>query len=253
MPVAAVRAGDDHAADADDVERLAADLDSATTSPTAAIRRPSPSRSSVWCVFSRHSIGSSPTPNGSSSPSTSSSHSPSLKRADVLDHRLVGRQRDLLRRRGPSSWSQSSNASPSRPTCSLRAAERDQQHVLVAAVGDVAAHLGRDAGELALAELPDLALDHERERAGEDEVDLLLGRVAVDAPALAGPQDDLVDAEGRDAQLAAERDEALLGVGVERGVADAGCSCLHACRPTVSDSSGVRPPWWPLKRSWRDG
>ena len=133
-----------------------------------------------------------------------------------------------------------------------RAAEREQQHVLVAAVGDLAAHLGADPRQLALAERLLLALDPEAERAGEDEVDLLLRRVAVDAAALAGAEQDLVQAEARDAEVAAERDEALLGVGVEPGVADAG---VHACMmPTqVSDSSGVRPPWWPLKRSWCDG
>ena len=40
--------------------------------------------------------------------------------------------------------------------------------------------------------------------------------------------------------------------GSSAGVADAG---VHVCMmPTqVSDSSGVRPPWWPLKRSWCDG
>ena len=143
--------------------------------------------------------------------------------------------------------SQAANASPSRPTCSTRAAERDQQHVLGVPVGDVAAHVRCDAGDLALAQLLDLVLEDERERAVQDEVDLLLGRVAVDAAALTGAQDDLVEAEGRDAERAAERDEALLRVGLERGVADAG---VHACiMPTqVSDSSGVSPPWWPLKR-----
>ena len=74
---------------------------------------------------------------------------------------------------------------------------------------------GADARELALAELARLALDPQRERAGQDEVDLLLRGVGVDAPALAGPQQDLVDAEARDAELAAERDEALVVVGIE--------------------------------------
>ena len=91
-----------------------------------------------------------------------------------------------------------------------RAAERDQQHVLGVPVGDVAAHVRRHAGDLALAQLLGLVLEDQRERALQDDVDLFLVRVAVDAAALAGPQDDLVEAEGRDAERAAERDEALL-------------------------------------------
>ncbi len=72
----------------------------------------------------------------------------------------------------------------------------------------------------------------------------------MDAPALAGAQEDLVDAEGGDAERASQREEALVGVGIELRVADAGLhGSDHAWKPIqVSDSSGVRPPWWPLKR-----
>ena len=93
--------------------------------------------------------------------------------ADALDHRSSGGSGTSCGGR-PSSWSQSSKASPSRPTCSLAPPSAIRTHVLLTAVGDEAAHLGRDAGELALAELAHLALDHERERAGEDEIDLFL-------------------------------------------------------------------------------
>jgi hypothetical protein len=49
--------------------------------------------------------------------------------------------------------------------------------------------------------------------------------VAVDAPALAGAQQDLVEAEARDPEEPPQRHEALLRVRVERGEGDAG---LHA-------------------------
>ena len=55
------------------------------------------------------------------------------------------------------------------------AAEREQQQVLAGlAVDHLAPDLGRDPDELALAELARLALDDQRERAREHEVDLLL-------------------------------------------------------------------------------
>jgi hypothetical protein len=69
----------------------------------------------------------------------------------------------------------------------------------------------------------------------------------MDPPALAGAEQDLVEAEARHPEQAAERHEPFLAVGVERGGADAGLH--HTIMPIhVSDSSGVRPPWWPLKR-----
>ena len=99
----------------------------------------------------------------------------------------------------------------------LGAAEREQRQRLVAAVGEPAAHAGPDAGQLAAAQLVRLALQLERQRALEHEVDLLLALVAVDPPALARPQADQVQAERRDAELAPQRLEALVAVEVECG------------------------------------
>ena len=66
-----------------------------------------------------------------------------------------------------------------------------------------------------------LALDQQRQRPLQHEVDLLLALVAVDAPALARLEHHLVDPEARDPERAAQRDEALAGVGIERGACDA--------------------------------
>src|SRR5262245_22567303 len=97
-----------------------------------------------------------------------------------------------------------------------------------AAVQQAAAHLRGDPGQLALGEVAGLALDLEGEGPPEDEVDLLLALVAVDAAALAGAEDELVEAEGRDAEPAAQGDEALRRVRLQASDADPG---LHGRRP----------------------
>ena len=70
-------------------------------------------------------------------------------------------------------------------------------------------------------------------------------------PRWTGPQQDLVEAEARDAQLAAERAGSAPRCRGRAREADAGLhGSDHAWMPTqVSASAGVRPPWWPLKRS----
>ena len=60
------------------------------------------------------------------------------------------------------------------------------------------------------------AFELERERALEDDVDLLLALVAVDAAALPGLQQHQVEAEALDAERVAEPHEALAGLEVER-------------------------------------
>ena len=99
---------------------------------------------------------------------------------------------------------QSANASPSRPTCSSAPPSAIRSTFSRVAIGEVAAHLRGHAGDLALAEVLGLVLEDQRERALQDDVDLFLGRVAMDPAALAGAQDHLVDAEGRHAERAAE-------------------------------------------------
>jgi hypothetical protein len=66
-----------------------------------------------------------------------------------------------------------------------------------------------------------LALNEERQRPLEDEVDLLLARVTVDPPALARLEHDLVDPEACDPELPAKRQEPLPGVGVQARARDA--------------------------------
>jgi hypothetical protein len=51
----------------------------------------------------------------------------------------------------------------------------------------------------------------------EDEIDLVLARVTVDAPALPRLQGDLVQAEGACSERAPKRDKALRGRVVDRG------------------------------------
>ena len=64
-------------------------------------------------------------------------------------------------------------------------AQRDHDDPLGSAVDELAAHLRRDAHELAGPDGLLLALDDQRQRPLEDEIDLLLALVAMDAPALA--------------------------------------------------------------------
>jgi hypothetical protein len=51
--------------------------------------------------------------------------------------------------------------------------------------------------------------------------------VAVDAPALAGAQEDLVEAEARDPEQPPQRHEPLLAVGIEPGEGDVALHELH--------------------------
>ena len=105
---------------------------------------------------------------------------------------------------------------------------------LRAAVDELAAHRRRDAHELAALERLFLALDQDRQRPLEHEVDLLLVEVAMDATALARLEHDLVDPEARDAELAAQRQEALADVGVQAGAGDA---FVHARQVTSSTAT----------------
>jgi hypothetical protein len=106
----------------------------------------------------------------------------------------------------------------------LGSAERDEEQRLAVPVHELAPDVGRDAGELAAPQLALLALDGERERALEHEVDLLLALVTVDAAALARAQADEVEAERADPELLAQPLEAVLALGIDRCERD---SCLH--------------------------
>ena len=98
----------------------------------------------------------------------------------------------------------------------LGSTERDQRHAGVAAVGEASAGVRADAGGVLRLEGVDLAaVELERERAREHDVDLLLPLVAVDAAALPGLEQHQVEAEALDAELAPQRDEALAGLEVE--------------------------------------
>jgi hypothetical protein len=104
----------------------------------------------------------------------------------------------------------------------LGAAERQQAQPVGPAVGELAAHAGRHARQRAGLERVLLTLHEERQRPLEDEVDLLLALVAVDAPPLTGLQDDLVEPERAHAELLAQPHEALAGVVVQRREGDPG-------------------------------
>src|SRR4051794_33343661 len=95
----------------------------------------------------------------------------------------------------------------------LGAAHGEQRDALAAAVGELAADLGGDAGGVPGGERVDLlALDLERELALEDDVGLLLALVAVDAAALPGLEHEQVEPEGLDAQRVAQAHEPLARV-----------------------------------------
>ena len=77
-------------------------------------------------------------------------------------------------------------------------------------------HVRPDARDVAGAQAALLAaVELERQRALQDDVDLLLAPVRVHPPALAGREQEEVEAEGGDAQPAAQRHEALARVEVE--------------------------------------
>jgi hypothetical protein len=65
-------------------------------------------------------------------------------------------------------------------------AEAEDHTALRAAIEELAAHLGRDPGNLSLGEIALGPLDGQGEHALEDEVDLFLAGVAVDPAALPG-------------------------------------------------------------------
>src|SRR3954447_1454028 len=100
----------------------------------------------------------------------------------------------------------------------LGAAHRQEGDTFAAPVREPAAHAGRDAGGVAVAERVNLlALDLEGERALEDDVGLLLALVAVDAAALTRLEHQQVEPEALDPQLVADADEPLAGLEVELG------------------------------------
>src|SRR4051812_26662784 len=113
------------------------------------------------------------------------------------------------------------------------------------AVDELATYRRRDPDQLAALVRGLLPLDEQRQRALEHEVDLLLALVGVDAPALAGVQDDLVEPEARDPELGAQAHEAVLGVGPQarrRG------SVLHGGDPMRAAARFSRPPHRPWPR-----
>jgi anti-sigma factor ChrR (cupin superfamily) len=150
--------------------------------------------------------------------------------------RQVVRERDLLRR-------PARRAVPVAPRLAVaadvlvRAAKREQHEALGPAVDELATDRRPDPHELAALEHVLLALDQQRQRAVEDQVDLLLLAVAMDAPALQWLEHDLVHPEARHAELAPQRHEALAGVGLKARTGDA---FLHASRSYVEHGSARR-------------
>jgi hypothetical protein len=99
----------------------------------------------------------------------------------------------------------------------VRAAGRQDEQRLAVAVEQLAADVGRDAGQLTALQLARLALDDERECALEDDVDLLLALVPVDAAALARPEPQQVQAERAHAELLPQPLEPIIAAGIEPG------------------------------------
>jgi hypothetical protein len=85
-----------------------------------------------------------------------------------------------------------------------RAVERHEHEPLRVAIDKLAPDRRRHAHQLARLEDVLVAFDQQRQRALEHEVDLLLPAMAVDAPALARLEHDLVHAERADPQLPAQ-------------------------------------------------
>src|SRR5205085_2256925 len=124
-----------------------------------------------------------------------------------LGRRQVVRERDLLRRAAGVV-----GLVPRRPGQAVAAdmlplpADRQHGARLAAAVEELAAQLRPDPHRLPAPQLgPLLAVDDQRELALQHDVDLLLALVAMDAPPLAGSQQDQVEPEAGDAQLRARR------------------------------------------------
>jgi hypothetical protein len=95
------------------------------------------------------------------------------------------------------------------------AADRDQHAPRRGPILQLPAHVRRYARELARLQRVRLALDDERERAVEHEVDLLLLAVPVDPAALPRLERQLVETERLDAECPPEREEALVGVAID--------------------------------------
>src|SRR5689334_6472059 len=118
-------------------------------------------------------------------------------------------------------------------------AEREHDERLARRVDQLAALVGCNPCRLALADLVLVALDQQREPAREHDVDLLLLRVAVDAPALPRLQPEQVDAERRGAELTAQRLKALVAVERQRHDLHAGSSRRR--RPARAASTSRTP------------
>src|SRR4051794_4707600 len=128
----------------------------------------------------------------------------------------VGRQRHVGRR---ARLAAVVPAVPGQPVAALVravAADREEREPAGAAVREPPAHVRAHAGGVAALQAALLAaVELERQRAVQDEVDLLLAAVRVDPPALARLQEQQVEPEGGEAEGTAQRHETLAGVEVE--------------------------------------
>jgi hypothetical protein len=97
------------------------------------------------------------------------------------------------------------------------ASEREQHQPAGTTVDQLSAETRGDSDELADAQSRRFAFDEEVKLPFHDEVDLLLALVAVNPPPLPRLEHDLVHPKRRDAQLTAERDEAISAVGIQPG------------------------------------
>ena len=104
------------------------------------------------------------------------------------------------------------------------AAEGDEHERLIGGVDELPLQSGCDPDQVALPELVLLGLDQDRQSPAEDQKDLFLVVMEMDATALARAQDDFVQPERGDPEQAPQRDEPLVGVSVE---ACSGETLLH--------------------------
>src|SRR3990172_4810644 len=155
---------------------------------------------------------------------------PELVRREVL------RQRNLLRR-APGRLGPRLVGDPVPALVRLGAPNGENRQAARSPIDELAADVRGDAHHFVLTEISPLALDEERERPLEDDVDLLLALVPMDPPALARAEDDQVEAERLDAEVAAETLEALARVEVELRVGDA---VLHLRKPTRAQRGQAR-------------
>jgi hypothetical protein len=96
-------------------------------------------------------------------------------------------------------------------------AEGEDDQALGSAVDELAADRRGDAQQFAGAQPRLLPLDEHGQLALDDEVDLLLVGMTMYAHPLPGRQGDLVDAKAHEPELAAQREQALVGVGPQAG------------------------------------